>query len=200
LAGFQDEMGCGTRVNAFVRCIAARLPMLVSSRVIEFDSTGRTVREWPMTDAPRVGDAIAGVSGEELVTRYEPAPDGVYLRLRPSGEFRISAERLDPLSSQLWVRLDDSGWVRVRPNDNMGLGPGLAAARPGRWIPKGDSGWYVRVDSGPHLGDSGRAQALPFAPTPENVACPAASTYDGMHCMAFPDAGRRRTIAVPIPC
>jgi hypothetical protein len=154
LAEFEDEMGCGTPVTAHVRSLGTRHPLLITSRVIEFDSTGRTLREWPVPDAPRVGDVIAGVSGEELVTRYDPAPDGVYLRLRPTGEFRISAERLEPLSAQLRVRLDDSG----------------------------------------------RAQPIPFAHTPENVPCPAVSTYDGMHCLAFPDAGRRRRIAVPIPC
>lgn len=198
-----DEMGCGAAVTMHVQRLAVLHPFVYPEWVVELDSTDRVIHRWPVPDefATSGGrQAVAGLEGNELVVRLDWRP-GLYLRLAEDGSYRVSTEAPPALAAQEWIALEDSTFVRVRPADHMSFHSGRTrGVDPGRWVPMSDSGWYRRVDDGPHRGDSARSVRIPWDPTPENLACPRTSAYDGMYCQGFPDGGRTRRIALGIPC
>ena len=201
LGSLNDESQCGATVTAFVRSIPVRHPLLSTSPVIELDSAGRTLREWRLGSDAEYWDPIVGVTGSELVVGLQFAPRGVYMRLQPSGSYRVSAEPPSPLPPEEWIALHESNWVRVRPNDQITAHAATSnAVAAGRPAPRGDSGWYVRVDSGPHFGDSARSIPGPFSRQPHVLPCPRSAAFEGMICRGFPDAGVERRIASPSTC
>jgi hypothetical protein len=199
-----DEMGCGATVTAFVKQMPIHHVVLETSPVIEFDSTGRVLSEWDVPGDVDFSELVAGVSGEEVILAYDAGRSGVYVRIRPDGRYVVSAEPPPPLEREEWIALEDSTWIRVRPRDDGTLSmhsPFTRGVDPGRWEPLGDSGWYVRTDSGPHRGAVARAITLPnTAPAPRLVSCPKSGRFEGMQCRGFPDGSRERRLAFPTPC
>ncbi|HET9010476.1 MAG TPA: hypothetical protein VFN38_01615, partial [Gemmatimonadaceae bacterium] len=202
----EPDMSCGTTfATAFVRRMPREHSVLDVAPVIEFDSTGRMLRRWPLPNDVEYWEMVAGVRGDELVTLYRPnGPEGVFLRVRPDGEYRVSAEPPQPLPPQAWIKVEDSVFLRVQPRDE---GPyyaypnGASPALEGTWEPAGDSGWYVRTDSGPKRGTRARARTLDNRePSPRILACPAGAAFEGMLCRGFPDGATERRIAYPTPC
>ena len=86
----EDDM-CGESATAFVDRVPLGHRLLATSPAIELDSAGRVVRRWALSDDVEFWDVVVGVHGDELVTQYRDAPDGVYLRIRPDGAFHVSA-------------------------------------------------------------------------------------------------------------
>ena len=196
-----DDMSCGAVITAFVRSIPLRHSLLSTSRVLEIDSAGRTLREWQLGSDADLWDPIVGVSGDELIASFGRGPRGVYMRVKPSGEYRISAEPPPALPPEEWIALADSNWVRVRPNDHMTMHSRFThPVDAGRWEPMRDSAWYVRVDSGPGRGDTAHSIPEPHGRTPHFLACPASTEFQGMICRGFPDGGKERRIASPTQC
>jgi len=198
-----DEMGCGATVTAFVKQMPNHHVVLETSPVIEFDSTGGVLREWHVPGDVDFWELVAGVSGDEVILAYDWGRSGVFVRIRPDGRYRVSAELPRPLEREEWIALEDSTWVRVRPRDDGTVSmhsPFTRGVDPGRWEPLGDSGWYVRTDSGPHRGATAHSITLPHAPEPRLVSCPKSGRFEGMQCRGFPDGSRERRLAFPTPC
>ena len=198
----EDEMAGGTpSISAFVRRMPTHHVVLDVSPVIEFDTAGRILRRWPLPNDIGYSEVVVGVHGDELVTTYRP--QGVFLRVRPDGEYRISAEPPQALPPEQWIEVADSIYLRVRPKDDVDfyLYPVLARPEPapGRWEPRGESGLYVRTDSGPKQGAVARAMTLDRSRTPRMVNCPESAGFVGMNCRAFPDGAAERRLAYPIP-
>jgi hypothetical protein len=199
----EDEMCSGTLVTAFVRQMPRDHRVLASSPAIEFDSTGRLLRQWPLPSDVEFSEIVAGVSGEELIASYAKASSGVFMRIKPNGEYTISAQAPQPLGPEEWIEVAESTYVRVRPKDDGTFSTYPSGARPGplgTWVPRGDSGWYVRTDSVAGGRSVARAVALPREPSPRMVSCPAAPSFEGMICRGFPDGQQERRIAFPTPC
>lgn len=202
----EDEMSCGgDYATAFVRRMPTAHAVLSISEVAEFDSAGRELRRWPLPRDVEFAEVVAGVHGDELVTLYQPrGHEGLYLRVRPNGEFHVSAEPPQPFPREKWIEVEDSVFLRVQPRDD---GPfysypsGATPGPPGTWEPMGDSDLYVRTDSGPKRGAVAHAVSRPnWSPGPRNIACPAGPAYEGMICRGFPDGATERRIAAPTPC
>lgn len=201
----QEEMCGGDFATAFVRRMPARHAVLDVSEVAELDSAGRELHRWPLPRDVEFGEVVAGVHGDELVTTYRlRGHDGIYLRVRPDGAFRVSAEPPQPFPPEKWIEVDDSVFLRVEPRDDTPFYTYPSGARPepvGTWEPKGDSDLYVRTDSGPKRGTVARAVVRQdWSPGPRMLACPAGGAYEGMICRGFRDGARERRIAAPIPC
>jgi hypothetical protein len=197
-----DEEGtpCGASLTAFMRSLPVDHPLLVPTAAMEFDSTGRVLRRWPLPGDADFHEMVRGVVGDELIVDYRDR-DSVYLRITPGGAYRVSAEPPPPLEGELWIEVADSTYLRVHPEGRVTsyLSP-RNRDDPGTWVPEGDSGWYVRVDS--HLAPRTRARAMPmpWAPQPAMIPCPSTSAFEGMLCRGFPEGQRQRRIAYPVPC
>jgi hypothetical protein len=194
-----DEM-CGATITAFVRRFPGKHPVLDGSAVVEFDSTGRTVRRWPLPADLDYWELVAGVSGDELVATYLDR-NGVYMRIRPDGEYHLSARPPQALESEEWIEVADSVYLRVKPRDLSPYSMYPGTRRPealGTWVPRGDSGWYVRTDSVPGERTTAHVVTLPHDPEPQFIACPV--SLDGMQCRMFPDDQKKRRLAYPTPC
>jgi hypothetical protein len=194
-----DEM-CGQTMTAFVRRFPQKDPVLSGSAVVELDSAGRTVRLWPVPNDVEYWDIVAGVSGEELVARYLDRKD-VYMRITPDGAYHLSARPPQALESEEWLEVADSVYLRVKPRDDYpySMYPGTSRPGPvGTWVPRGDSGWYVRTDSVPGQRSTAHVVTLPHDPEPQFMACPA--SLEGLQCRIFPDGQRKRRLAYPTPC
>jgi hypothetical protein len=201
----QEEMCGGDFATAFVRRMPTTHAVLSVSEVAELDSAGRELRRWPLPRDVEFGEVVAGVHGDELVTAYQQrGREGIYLRVRPDGAFRVSAEPPQPFPLEKWIEVEDSVFLRVEPRDDGPFYTYPSGARPepvGTWEPKGDSDLYVRTDSGPKRGTVARAVVRKdWSPGPRMLACPAGGAYEGMICRGFPDGARERRIAAPAPC
>lgn len=199
----EDEMGCGTLLNAFVSRMPLGHPVLMTLRAIEFDSAGRTRRQWPLPGISGFYEIVAGVVGDELIASIPRMTEGVFLHIKPSGEYVVSAEPPPPLEREEWIEVADSVWLRVRPRGGGTMTRYASGLRPepvGTWVPSGDSGWYVRTDSVPGQRSTARGVTLPGAPSPKMLACPETKTYEGMVCRGFPGVGGEHQIAYPMPC
>ncbi len=167
-----------------------------------FDSTGHVLRRWLVPRDVEFWDIVEGVTGDEVILAYQAVPQEVFLRFRPDGSYRVSAERPPPLDSAQWVDAGDSTYVMVVPSQPVQPYQYRSGARnvsPGHWIPAGDSGWYVRTDTVPGLPVRSRAVVLHQKPRAPDVTCPRPSVVQDYWCSSFPDGKRRRLIARPSP-
>jgi hypothetical protein len=197
----EDTEMCGRVAQAFVRRMPVGDALLSISPIIEYDSTGHVLRKWPLSSGVEFAEIVVGVSGDELVAELHEAPTGVFMRVKPNGEYHVSAEAPQSLPPEEWIALEDSTWVRVKPDMGMSMHSMFTrGVNPGTWTPRGDSGWYVRTDSGPQQGTVAHSITLPRQPNPPMPRCPPSKEFDGMLCRGFPDGARIRTIAVPAPC
>jgi hypothetical protein len=198
----ENEMGCGTLALAFVRRMPVDRPVFHMLRAIEFDSLGTTLREWPLPGEAGFFELVQGVAGDELVASYPDANTPIFLRIRTDGSYTVSAESPPPLPPEEWVEAAESTWVRVRPRDDgtFTVYGGATRESMGTWVPRGDSGWYVRSDSVPGQRSVARAVTRPWDPRPRLVRCPASAEYEGMVCRGFPGVNREHRIAYPMPC
>ena len=198
----EDEMGCGSLVTAFVRRMPSSHPVLMDLPAFEFDSAGRILTRWPLPGESGFYEIVGGVVGDEIIVSYS-AVKGMWVRIRPNGAFAISADAPPPLEPEQWIEVAESTWVRVHPKDD-GMFSTHPSGKPepvGTWVPSGDSGWYVRTDSVPGQRSSARAVTrADWEPSPRNVMCPPWREFEGMVCRGFPDGGRERRIAYPMPC
>ena len=204
--GVEEDWGCGRGITVFARRVPVRHPVLGVDPVIEFDSAGRIVREWPLPNGYASPENIAGVSGEELIVPFTPPDSGVNLRVKPNGDYRVSAEPPLPFETSLWIMVAESVYLRVRPKDDGTFTAGASGymrdVEPGTWVPSGDSGWYARVDSSGAGPRYARAMTRPYGDGPRLVACPRTARFEGMICRGFPDGRDRheRRLAYPTPC
>ena len=198
-----DEAPCGSGLRIFARRFPRDNRAFAPSPVIELDSAGRVLRQWPMPNDVDYWDIVEGVEGDELIASY-PHRRGVYMRVKPTGDYRISSTPpppLPPQPPQEWIALPESTWVRVSPTgETYGSYHSIftRGVEPGRWIPHGDSGWYERVDPGPDSGTLARSVKRPAPAEPKGVACPPGQ--EAMICREYPDGRRVRVIAVPTIC
>jgi hypothetical protein len=201
----EEDEGCGRGITAFARRVPLNHPVLGSDPVIELDTAGNILREWRVPNGSASPEAIVGVSGDEVIVRFSAPDSGVYLRYKPDGTYRVSAEPPTPLEPSLWIMVAESVYLRVHPKDD---GPFTAGGStvgrddPGIWEPSGDSGWYKRVDSsgtGPRVA---RAVTRPWSDEPRMLRCPQTARVEGMICRGFPDGPtrRERRLAYPTPC
>jgi hypothetical protein len=198
----ENEMGCGVLALAFVRRMPVDLPVFHTLRAIEFDLLGKTVREWPLPGEAGFSELVEGVAGDDLVVSYPEANRPIYLRISTDGSYVVTAEPPPPLPAEEWVEAAESTWVRVRPRDDgsVTVYGGTTRERMGTWVPRGDSGWYVRSDSVPGQRSVARGVSRPWDPRPRLVRCPVSAEYDGMVCRGFPGHGGEHRIAYPTPC
>jgi hypothetical protein len=126
----EDEMGCGTQLNAFVRRMPLGHAVLMTLSAIELDSTGRTLRQWPLPGISGFHEIVKGVIGDELIASVPDMTDGVFLRIKPNGEYVVSAEPPPPLEREEWIEVADSVWLRVRPRDAWPLTRYASGLRP----------------------------------------------------------------------
>lgn len=197
----QDEMGCGSLVTALVRRMPSSHPILMELPAFEFDAAGRILRRWPLPGESGFFEVVGGVVGDEIVISYG-AVKGMWARIKPNGEVVMSADAPPPLEAEQWIEVAESTWVRVRPKDE-GTFSTYPSGKPepvGTWVPSGDSGWYVRTDSVPGQHSRARAVTRDWEPSPRLVTCPRLMEFEGMVCRGFPDGGRERRIAYPMPC
>ena len=198
----EDEMGCGSLVTAFVRRMPSSHLILMELPAFEFDTAGEIVKRWPLPGESGFYEIVGGVVGDEIIISYS-AVKGMWVRIRPNGELGLSAAPPPPLEAEQWIEVAESTWVRVRPKDD-GMFSRYSSGKPepvGTWVPSGDSGWYVRTDSVPGQRSSARAVTrADWEPSPRNVMCPPSREFEGMVCRGFPDGGRERRIAYPMPC
>jgi hypothetical protein len=200
----EDDMSCGPpTAMVFVKRMPVSNALIETSEVSEIDSAGRELRRWPLPNDVDYWEIVEGVRGDELVTRFQPQGlDGVYLRVRPDGEFRVSAEPPQRFPPEQWLEVQDSVFLRVEPKDETPFYTYSSGVRPGpvgTWEPSGDSGRYVRTDPGPDSGRVVRATPRPGS-SARMLACPSGPELEGMICRGFLDGARERRIAMPIPC
>lgn len=198
----EDEMGCGSQLTAFVRRMPSGHPVLMELPAFEFDSAGRILRRWPLPGESGFYEIVGGVVGDEIILSYSPVR-GMWARIKPNGDFMMSADRPPPLEPEQWIEVADSVWVRVRPKDDGTFSTYPSGVQPdplGTWVPSGDSGWYVRTDSVPGRRSVARAVTKEWEPRPRLVTCPPSSEFEGMVCRGFPEGGREHRIAYPMPC
>ena len=204
--GVDDDWGCGRGLTVFARRVPIGHPLLGVDPVIEFDTAGAILREWSVPNGYASPEVVAGVNGEELIVSFSPPDSGVYLRFKPDGAFRVSAERPPALETALWIMVAESVYMRVRPKDEGAFTAGASGymrdVDPGQWVPSGDSGWYARVDSSGGPPRYARATTRPYGDAPRILACPKTARFDGMICRGFPDGPDRheRRLAYPTPC
>ena len=201
-----EDEACGRAITVFTRRVPLRHPLLGSDPVIEIDTAGNILREWRVPNGNGSPEVVVGVSGDEVLVRFAPPDSSVYLRYKPDGTFRASAEPPMPFEKGLWIMVAESVYMRVRPRDEGTVTAGasgyMGGEDPGVWIPSGDSGWYKRVDSsgtGPRFA---RAVTRPWGDGPRLLRCPQTARFEGMVCYGFPDGPtrRERRIAYPTPC
>jgi hypothetical protein len=205
LLNVEEDEGCGRGITAFARRVPLSHPVLGSDDVIEVDTAGNILREWRVPNGSASPEAVVGVSGDEVIVRFSPPDSGVYLRYKPDGTYRVSAEPPMPLERSLWIMVAESIYLRVRPKDDGAFTAGgsqVGRDDPGVWVPSGDSGWYKRVDSSGAEPRFARAVTQPWGDEPRMLRCPQAPRFEGMICRGFPDgpARRERRIAYPTPC
>lgn len=189
-------------LTAFVHRIPRDDRVLMALPAIELDTAGRTLRRWPLPGESGFFEIVSGVVGDEIIVSYAKAR-GVYARIRPNGDFVMSAEPPPPLEREQWIEVAESTWVRVRPKDDGTFSTYPSGVRPepvGTWVPRGDSGWYVRTDSVPGQRSVARAVTRRWEPSPRLVTCPESKEYEGMVCRGFPEGPREHRVAYPMPC
>lgn len=196
-----DEMGSGAYVTAFVTRMPDKHSVLGTSPVIEFDSAGRSVRRWEIPRDVEFWYVVEGVVGDELITAYRTARANVYLRVKPDGRYRVTAEPPPPLEPELWLEVADSTWLRVKPADGFFSmhGPFTKEVPVGHWMPRSDSGWYVRTDTVPGMKTDAHVTTLPQPPQPRFIDCPRSAEFEGMSCSGFPGEHGIRRLAYPTP-
>ena len=198
----EDEMGCGSLMTAFVRRMPSAHPILMELPAFEFDSAGRILTRWPLPGEAGFSEVVGGVVGDEIIVSYSVVK-GMSVRIRPNGDFVISADPPPPLEPEQWIEVAESTWVRVHPKDD-GMFSTYPSGKPepvGTWVASGDSGWYVGTDSVPGQRSLARAVTREgWEPSPRMVMCPASREFEGMVGRGFPEGGRERRIAYPMPC
>ncbi|GAC1696979.1 MAG: hypothetical protein NVS9B3_14850 [Gemmatimonadaceae bacterium] len=173
-------------------------PILSPTPVFEFDSAGQTIRRWAVPSDVELGDVIEGVVGDELITAYPEVKANIHLRFRPNGTYRVTAQPPPALEPEQWIEVGESTWVRVKPDIGMSQhGGSVRGVAPGRWIPRGDPGWYVRLDTVAGLPTTAHAITLNQPPTPRRLACP--QSLEGYECRGYVDGTRLRKLAHPFP-
>jgi hypothetical protein len=205
LAVDEDEM-CGKGLTAFVTWIPPHHRVLGVERVLEFDAQGKIVRQWPLPNGVGGFDILQGVTGDEIIVPYVSLPDAnrreVYLRIRPDGQYRVTADGPPPPPIEEWILVADTGYyLRVKPKDDFPYTRGSAppGTEPGEWKSLGDTA-YVRVSEYGEPPIVRRPVRLPGSLGPRGIACPAGSVFEGMICKGFVDRGRERRIGYSIPC
>ena len=198
----ENRRSCGARATVFVTKLPTADSVLAVLNAIEFNASGKTLQRWPVPADVTMSDLVMGVDGEELITGYLKASGGTYVRVKPTGDFRISAQSPPPLGAEKWIKVADSTYLRVQPKDDTPYGVypgGVGHEALGTWTARGND-VYVRTDSGLAQGTIAHAVTLPRDPAPRMVACPASNAFDGMTCRGFPDGRKERLIAYPLPC
>lgn len=202
----EDDEGCGREITVFARRVPLQHAFLGSDPVIETDSAGHILRRWAVPNGSASPEVVVGVSSDEVIVPFSPPDSGVYLRYKPDGTYRVSAEPPPPFDTALWIMVADSVFLRVQPKDegpftagNTSLLPGQT---PGSWVPSGDSGWYRRVDSSGTGPRYARAVTRPWGNGPRLLICPRTAQFEGMICNGFPDGPDRheRRLAYPTSC
>lgn len=195
----EEEMGGGPFVRAFVTHMPDKQSVLETSPVMELDSAGHTLHQWGIPLDVEFWDVVEGVAGDELITAYRSVRANVHLRFKPDGSFRVSAQPPPPLEPELWLEVADSAWLRVKPAEgNFSMhGPFTKDVPVGHWIPRGDSGWYVRTDTVPGMRTEAHVMALPQRPQPRLFECPHSAEFEGMFCRGFPGDHGIRRLAYP---
>ena len=176
----EEDEGCGREITVFTRRVPLSHPVLGSDPVIELDTAGNILREWRVPNGSASPEVIVGVSGDEVIVRFSPPDSGVYLRYKPDGTYRVSADPPTPFEQALWIMVAESVYLRVRPKDDGAFTAGgskVGRDDPGTWEPSGDSGWYKRVDSsgtGPRFA---RAITQPWSDEPRMLRCPQTARF-----------------------
>ncbi len=198
-----SRKACGKRATAFVTRFPETHPVFAATRALEFLPNDSIVTRWTLPADVALAEIVEGVVGDEMILTYTNARSGVYMRAKPNGTYRISADIPPQLPAEKWIRIADSTYLRVQPKDDIPLStdPSIADLHLlGSWVAKGSDGTFVRTDSGLAQGTTAHAVTLQRDPTPRIVACPSTSAFYGMSCRGFPGEQRERLIAFPSPC